>query len=83
MTTAQRSATSGAIKKSQAATSRAAQKGSKPARTDKAPANPAKARYKELSGRSRRSGAFRTAEENRSAAGARRSKAAMERRRGR
>lgn len=83
MTTAQRSATSGAIKKSQAATSRAAQKGNKPARTDKAPVSAAKARYKDLSSRSRRSGAFRTAEENRSAAGARRSLSTMVAKRGR
>lgn len=82
MSSAQRSATQGAIKRTQAATSRAAQKGAKPARTNKAPVSAAKARYKELSGRSRRSGPLRTAADNRSAAGARRSLNSMVQNRG-
>ena len=80
---AQASATKGAAKKQQAAASRAAQSGKPPARTDKAPSNPAKARYKELSSRSRKSGPFRSAAENRAAAGARRSMSTMVSKRGR
>ena len=82
MSSGQRSATKGAIAKTRVATSRAAQKGAKPARTNKAPVSAAKARYKELSSRSRRSGVNRTAAENRSAAGARRSMNAMVQSRG-
>jgi hypothetical protein len=54
----------------------------KPQKMSKAPANAAKARYKELSGTARKASPFRTAAENRQAAGAKRSLAAMERNRG-
>jgi hypothetical protein len=48
----------------------------------KAPVSAAKARYKELSGKARSSSAYRSASENRAAAGARRSLKAMEQSRG-
>jgi hypothetical protein len=60
----------------------AASSAAKPAKTDKAPANAAKARYKELSGTARKASPYRTPAENRQAAGAKRSLAAMERNRG-
>lgn len=81
----QAAATGRAVKQQARAQGQAAQKaagGAKPAKTNKAPANAAKARYKELSGASRRSGVYRSAAENRAAAGAKRSLAAMERNRG-
>ena len=55
--------------------SRAASKGSQ--KTPKAPANPARDRYKELSGRARKSSPYASAETNRNAAGAKRSLASM------
>ena len=55
--------------------SRAASKGTQ--KTPKAPANPARDRYKELSGRARRSSPYASAEENRKAAGAKRSLTSM------
>jgi hypothetical protein len=77
MSAAQRTATDRATKKSMTATSQARQKGVKPARTNKAPVGAAKAKYKDLLSRSRRSGPYRSAAENRSAAGARRSLRSM------
>lgn len=49
----------------------------------KAPANPAKSRYKELSGAARKSSPFRSAADNRKAAGAKRSLNTMIKKRGR
>jgi hypothetical protein len=60
--------------------SRAASKGTQ--KMSKAPANAAKERYKELSSRARKSSPERSAAENRAAAGARRSLATMEAKRG-
>ena len=54
----------------------------KATRMSKAPANAAKERYRELSGKSRRSGPYRSAAENRAAAGAKRSMQSMEKNRG-
>ena len=55
--------------------SRAASKGTQ--KTPKAPANPARDRYKELSGRARRRSPYASAETNRNAAGAKRSLESM------
>lgn len=63
------------------ARSRAASKGV--ARTSKAPMSAAKAQYKALSGAARKASPFRSASENRAAAGARRRLSAMVARRGR
>lgn len=60
--------------------SKAASKGTK--KMSKAPVSAAKARFKELSGRARQSSPFRSAAENRKAAGAKRSLAAMIKKRG-
>ena len=64
----------------------AAKKSAGPAKAtqkmSKAPVSAAKARYKELSGKARSGSAYRTASENRAAAGARRSLNAMEKSRG-
>ena len=69
--------------KSVRAASKAANAGKKLRKTSKAPVSAAKARYKELSGRARRSNPLRTAAENRNAAGAKRSLATMIKKRGR
>lgn len=63
------------------ARSRAASKGTK--KMSKAAPSAAKARYKELSGRARQSSPFRSAADNRKAAGAKRSLATMIKKRGR
>jgi hypothetical protein len=60
--------------------SKAASKGTK--KMSKAPVSAAKARFKELSGRARQSSPLRSAAENRKAAGAKRSLAAMIKKRG-
>lgn len=74
----QRAATAGAMRmKSRGGTI------NKAARTSKAPANPARDRFKELSSAARKSSPHRSAEENRKAAGARRSMDAMVKNRGR
>ena len=62
------------------ARSRAASKGAK--KMSKAPVSAAKTRYKELSGRARQSSPFRSAADNRKAAGAKRSLATMIKKRG-
>ena len=64
----------------QKARSKMASKGVK--KMSKAPVSAAKAKYKELSSAARRSGAYRSAAENRAAAGAKRSMRAMEKKRG-
>jgi hypothetical protein len=61
--------------------SKAASKGTK--KMSKAPVSAAKTRYKELSGRARQSSPFRSAADNRKAAGAKRSLATMIKKRGR
>jgi hypothetical protein len=53
-----------------------------PARTNKAPANAAKERYRQLSSTARKSSPFRSAAENRASAGARRSLNTMVKTRG-
>lgn len=80
--------TSRAIRKAKSNASKAGQRGKSLARTDKKSANPAQARYKELSKRIRAGKRYSDSNMSRSgfgsgadAAGARRSKAAMERRR--
>lgn len=83
MRQARKAARGAAMKQVNRARSMAGQAGKPPARTNKSPASAAKARYKELSSRARRSGAFRSPAENRSAAGARRSLNAMVAKRGR
>jgi hypothetical protein len=80
---AQKSATTAANKAKARTASKAAQRGNKPAKTDKAPANAAKARFKQLSGAARKSSPMRTAAENRKAAGAKRSLKSMIAKRGR
>ena len=55
----------------------------KTAKMRKAPVSEAKARYKELAGRARKASPYATAGENRQAAGAKRSLAAMQKNRGR
>lgn len=80
---AQRSATKTSTRKMKAAASRKGQAGKPLARTNKSPVSAAKARYKELSSRARKSGAIRSAAENKSAAGARRSLKSMIAKRGR
>jgi hypothetical protein len=80
---AQRSATKTTTGKMKAAASRKGQAGKTPARTPKAPANPAKARFKQLSGTARKSSPMRSAAENRKAAGAKRSLKSMIAKRGR
>ena len=62
------------------ARSKAASKGAK--KMSKAPVSAAKTRYKELSGRARRSSPLRSAADNRKAAGAKRSLATMIKKRG-
>jgi len=82
MSAAQRSATTAANRRSNAAASRATNKGGKPARTNKSPVSAAKAKYKELSGQSRKRSPLRSAAENRTAAGASRSLKSMIAKRG-
>jgi hypothetical protein len=77
---AQKAATSKAVKKLARAKSRST---NPPARTNKSPVSPAKTRYKELSGKARKTSAFRTTSERREAAGARRSLQSMVNKRGR
>lgn len=79
----QKAATKGAVKAAQVAKSKAGNAGKPIARTNKSPVSAAKAKYKELSSRARKSGAIRSAAENRSAAGARRSLKSMIAKRGR
>jgi hypothetical protein len=83
MSGGQAAATSGAIKAAATAKSKAGNAGKAPARTDKAPASAAKARYKQLSGAARKSSPFRSAADNRKAAGAKRSLKSMIAKRGR
>lgn len=83
MSSAQRIATTAANRAKARSASKAGQGGKPPARTNKAPANAAKDRYKELSGRARKSSPWRSPAENRAAAGARRSMNAMVAKRGR
>jgi hypothetical protein len=83
MSSGQATATSGAIKAAASAKSKAGNAGKAPARTDKAPASAAKARYKQLSGAARKSSPFRSAADNRKAAGANRSLKSMIAKRGR
>lgn len=79
----QAAATKSAVKAAARAKSKAANVGKPIARTDKAPVSAAKARYKELSSRARKSSASRSAAENRQAAGAKRSLKTMIAKRGR
>lgn len=82
MTGGQKAATKGAVKAQARAQSKAGG-GSKPtAKMGKAPASAAKAKFKELSGKARKSSPFRSAAENRAAAGAKRSLTAMIKKRG-
>lgn len=83
MSGAQKASTKKATRKASSAKSRAAQAGKPLARTNKAPVSAAKARYKELASRARSSNPFRTAAENRKAAGAKRSLKTMIAKRGR
>lgn len=69
--------------KSVRAASKAANAGKKLKKTSKAPVSAAKARYKELSGKARLTSIYATASQNRKAAGAKRSLAAMIKKRGR
>lgn len=80
---AQKSATKASVRQKVVKASRQAQAGKPMARTPKAPANAAKARYKQLSSTARKSSANRSADENRAAAGAKRSLKAMVAKRGR
>lgn len=79
----QKAATKGAVKAAAIAKSKAGNAGKPIARTNKSPVSAAKAKYKALSSRARKSGAIRSAAENRSAAGARRSLKSMIAKRGR
>lgn len=63
--------------------SKAATAGKKLKKTSKAPVSAAKARYKQLSGKARRASVYASPSENRKAAGAKRSLAAMIKKRGR
>jgi hypothetical protein len=83
MSGGQAAATRGAVKSAAQAQSKAANAGKPISRTQKAPASAAKARYKELSGRARSNSPFRSAAENRKAAGAKRSLTTMISKRGR
>lgn len=79
-TGAQRAATAKKIGQMQRAR---AKSGKAPARTNKSPMSAAKARYKQLSSAARKSSSYRSAADNRKAAGARRSLASMIAKRGR
>lgn len=82
MSGGQKAATKGAIKAQARAQSKAG--GGKPtAKMSKAPASAAKTKFKELSGKARKSSPFRSAAENRAAAGAKRSLNTMIKKRGR
>jgi hypothetical protein len=76
---ARKAATSSAVKRMTRARSRST---TPPAKTNKAPANAAKERYRQLSSAARKSSPLRSAAENRAAAGARRSLETMVRTRG-
>lgn len=80
---AQKAATGKAIKQAARAKSRAGQAEKAMARTNKAPSNAAKSRYKQLSSTARKSSPFRSAADNRAAAGAKRSLKSMIAKRGR
>ena len=79
----QAAASKGAVKAAAQAKSKAANAGKTMARTNKSPVSAAKARYKQLSSTARKSSAFRSAAENRKAAGAKRSLKSMIAKRGR
>lgn len=83
MSSAQKIATTAANRARARSVSKAGQAGKPLARTNKSPANAAKARYKGLTAQARKSSPFRSAAENRAAAGARRSMNAMVAKRGR
>lgn len=80
---AQSAASKGAIKRMAQAKSSAGQAGKPMARTNKSPVSAAKARYKQLSGTARKSSSYRSAADNRAAAGAKRSLKSMIAKRGR
>jgi hypothetical protein len=83
MTGGQKAATKRSVKAQARARSKAGARGKPTAKMGKAPASAAKAKFKELSGKARKRSPFRSAAENRAAAGAKRSLNTMIKKRGR